>query len=169
DRVLVSAAPGVPGAIPFWKGEGPGRPYELGEGIGQTSRELAALTEPKAIKRLTEDHSLDLQAAQNLMTFLSDQQAATGAVPSDRTVVVERFRDEIGDWRVCILTPFGARVHAPWSMAIGARLRDALGLEVQSLWSDDGIALHLPDAAAPPPTDDVLVDPDEVEDLVVAE
>src|SRR5205085_4908841 len=91
------------------------------------------------------------------------------AVPSDRAVVVERFRDEIGDWRLCILTPFGARVHAPWALAIGARLRDSLGLEVSSLWSDDGIALHRPDADAPPPTDDVLVDPDEVEDLVVAE
>ena len=169
DRVLVSPAPGVPGAIPFWKGEGPGRPYELGEAIGKASRELAALPEAKAIARLTEDHSLDEQAAQNLMTFLSDQQAATGAVPSDRTVVVERFRDEIGDWRVCILTPFGARVHAPWSMAIGARLRDALGLEVQSLWSDDGIALHLPDADATPPIDELIIDPAEIEELVMGE
>src|SRR5205085_8951663 len=83
--------------------------------------------------------------------------------------VVERFRDEIGDWRLCILSPFGARVHAPWALALGARLRDSLGLEVSSLWSDDGIALHLPDADAPPPTDDVIVDPDEVEELVVAE
>src|SRR5206468_2925976 len=103
-----------PGLIPVWKGEGPGRPYELGESIGRASRELVALSEPKALERLTKQHSLDEQAAQNLLTFLNDQQKATGAVPSDRTVVVERFRDEIGDWRVCILTPFGARVHAPW-------------------------------------------------------
>ena len=169
DRVLVSPAPGVPGAIPFWKGEGPGRPYELGEAIGKASRELASLPEKKALKRLTEQHSLDEQAAQNLLTFLSDQQAATGAVPSDRTVVVERFRDEIGDWRVCILTPFGARVHAPWSLALGARLRDALGLEVQSLWSDDGIAIHLPDSDATPPTDELIIDPGEIEELVMAE
>jgi ATP-dependent helicase Lhr and Lhr-like helicase len=169
DRVLVSPAPGVPGAIPFWKGEGPGRPYELGEAIGKASRELAALPEAKALARLTRDHSLDEQAAQNLLTFLSDQQAATGAVPSDRTIVVERFRDEIGDWRVCILTPFGARVHAPWSMAIGARLRDSLGLEVQSLWSDDGIAIHLPDADATPPIDELIIDPTEIEELVMAE
>jgi ATP-dependent helicase Lhr and Lhr-like helicase len=169
DRVLVSPAPGVPGAIPFWKGEGPGRPYELGEAIGKASRELAALPEKKALERLTKEHSLDEQAAQNLLTFLSDQQAATGAVPSDRTVVVERFRDEIGDWRVCILTPFGARVHAPWSMAIGARLRDALGLEVQSLWSDDGIAIHLPDADATPPIDELVIDPGEIEEIVMAE
>src|ERR671922_242421 len=118
-RVLVSPATGVPGLIPFWKGEGPGRPYELGEAIGKASRELAELPEQKALERLTEQYSLDEQAAQNLITFLADQQAATGAVPSDRTVVVERFRDEIGDWRVCILTPFGARVHAPWSLALG--------------------------------------------------
>ncbi len=169
DRVLVSPAPGVPGLIPFWKGEGPGRPYELGEAIGKASRELAALPEKKALERLTEQHSLDEQAARNLLTFLSDQQEATGAVPSDRTVVVERFRDEIGDWRMCILTPFGARVHAPWSMAIGARLRDALGLEVQSLWSDDGIAVHLPDADAPPPTEELIVDPAEIEELVMTE
>jgi ATP-dependent helicase Lhr and Lhr-like helicase len=169
DRVLVSPAPGVPGLIPFWKGEGPGRPYELGEAIGKASRELAALPEKKALERLTRQHSLDEQAAQNLITFLSDQQEATGAVPSDRTVVVERFRDEIGDWRMCILTPFGARVHAPWSMAIGSRLRDSLGLEVQSLWSDDGIAVHLPDADAPPPTEELIVDPSEIEELVMTE
>src|SRR2546423_2361415 len=169
DRVLVSPAPGVPGAVPFWKGEGVGRPYELGEAIGRASRELVALSEEKALARLANDHALDERAARNLLTFLTEQQTATGAVPSDRAVVVERFRDEIGDWRLCILTPFGARVHAPWALAIGARLRESLGLEVSSLWSDDGIALHLPDADAPPPTDDVLVDPDEVEDLVVAE
>ena len=169
DRVLVSPAPGVPGAIPFWKGEGPGRPYELGEQIGKASRELAALPEKKALERLTKDHSLDEQAARNLLTFLNDQQAATGAVPSDRTVVIERFKDEIGDWRVCILTPFGARVHAPWALALGARLRDSLGLEVQSLWSDDGIAIHLPDADTTPPTEDLVIDPLEIEEIVTAE
>jgi ATP-dependent Lhr-like helicase len=166
DRVLVSPAPGVPGLIPFWKGEGPGRPYELGEAIGKASRELVSMPEKKALARLTEQHSLDEQAAQNLLTFLGDQQAATGAVPSDRTVVVERFRDEIGDWRLCILGP---RVHAPWSLALGARLRDALGLEVQSLWSDDGIAVHLPDADATPPIDELIIDPSEIEELVMAE
>ncbi|HYZ18027.1 MAG TPA: DEAD/DEAH box helicase [Gaiellaceae bacterium] len=169
DRVLVSPAPGVPGLIPFWKGEGPGRPYELGEQIGRASRELVSLAENKALERLTERHALDEQAARNLLTFLNDQLAATGAVPSDRTVVVERFRDEIGDWRVCILTPFGARVHAPWSLALGARLRDALGLEVQSIYSDDGIALHLPDADATPPTDEVILDPGDVEELLMGE
>ena len=168
DRVLVSPAPGVPGAIPFWKGEGIGRPYELGEAIGRASRELVALSDEQALERLTARHFLDERAAGNLITFLREQAAATGAVPSDRTVVVERFRDEIGDWRVCILTPFGARVHAPWALALAARLRDSLGVEVQSLWSDDGIALHLPDADAPPPVADLAIGPDEIEELVVA-
>jgi ATP-dependent helicase Lhr and Lhr-like helicase len=169
DRVLVSPAPGVPGAVPFWKGEGVGRPYELGEAIGQTSRELIALSEPKALARLQEEHRLDERAARNLLTFLNEQAAATGAVPSDRTVVVERFRDEIGDWRLCILTPFGARIHAPWALALSARMRDSLGIEVQSIWSDDGIALHLPDADAPPPTDEIVISPDDIEELVVQE
>ncbi|MFL5938800.1 MAG: DEAD/DEAH box helicase [Gaiellaceae bacterium] len=169
DRVLVSPAPGVPGAVPFWKGEGVGRPYELGAAIGQASRELVALPEAKAIERLREDFLLDQRAALNLVTFLREQEAATGAVPSDKTIVVERFRDEIGDWRVCILTPFGGRVHAPWAMAIAKRLRESLGLEVQSLWSDDGIALHLPDADATPALEEILVDPNEIEELVVAE
>jgi ATP-dependent Lhr-like helicase len=169
DRVLVSPAPGVPGAVPFWKGEGVGRPYELGEAIGKTSRELVAQSHKTAVKRLTEEHRLDERAANNLLTFLNEQAAATGAVPSDRTIVVERFRDEIGDWRLCVLTPFGARVHAPWALALAARFRDSLGLEVQSIWSDDGIALHLPDADAPPPIDDILISPEDVEELVVQE
>jgi ATP-dependent Lhr-like helicase len=169
DRVLVSPAPGVPGAVPFWKGEGVGRPYELGAAIGQASRELVALSHKRAVERLTKEHSLDERAANNLLVFLREQEKHTGAVPSDRTVVVERFRDEIGDWRVCILSPFGARVHAPWALALAARLRESLGLEVQQLWSDDGIALHLPDADSPPPTDDLLIEPDELEELVLAE
>jgi ATP-dependent helicase Lhr and Lhr-like helicase len=169
DRVLVSPAPGLPGMVPFWKGEGVGRPYELGEQIGRASRELIALSQAKALDRLTRQHRLDERAANNLLAFLREQEGVTGVVPSDRTVVVERFRDEIGDWRLCILTPFGARVHAPWAMAAAARLRHALGLETQSIWSDDGIAFHLPDADAPPPIEEVLVDPNELEDIVVAE
>jgi ATP-dependent Lhr-like helicase len=169
DRVLVSPAPGVPGAVPFWKGEGVGRPYELGAAIGKFSRELLGFTDENALGRLQQTHLLDERAAHNLLGFLREQEAATRTVPSDRTVVVERFRDEIGDWRLCILTPFGARVHAPWALATAARLRDSLGLEVQSIWSDDGIAFHLPDADAPPPTEDLLISPDELEDLVVQE
>ena len=168
DRVLVSPAPGVPGSVPFWKGEGIGRPYELGRAIGEFSRKVASWPGIDKAKGMS-IQGLDERAEQNLLQFLHDQQAATGVVPSDRTVVVERFRDEIGDWRLCILTPFGARVHAPWALATAARLRDSLGLEVQSIWSDDGIAFHLPDADAPPPTDDLLIPPEEIEDLVVQE
>ena len=169
DRVIVSPAPGVPGAVPFWKGEGVGRPFELGEKIGRASRELVARSDESALTHLRDDYHLDPRAAQNLLTFLREQAAATGVVPSDRSIVVERFRDEIGDWRVCILTPFGGRVHAPWGMALTARLRDSLGLEAQSIWSDDGIALHLPEADAPPSLADLLIGPDEIEELVVAE
>jgi len=168
DRVLVSPAPGVPGAVPFWKGEGVGRPYELGARIGAASRELAALPDANAASRLAGDYHLDGLAARNLLAFLREQERSS-ALPTDRTVVVERFRDEIGDWRVCVLTPFGGRVHAPWSMALSARLRDTLGAEVQSLWSDDGIALHFPDADAPPSLADLLLEPQELEDLVVQE
>jgi len=167
DRVLVSPAPGVPGAVPFWRGEGVGRPYELGEAVGAVSREILALSERKALERLRGEHSLDERAAANLLAFLREQEGATGAVPSDRTVVVERFRDEIGDWRLCILTPFGARVHAPWALALAARVRESLGLDANAIWSDDGIAIHLPDADAAPPSDLVLIDPEEIEELVV--
>ncbi len=168
DRVLVSPAPGVPGVAPFWKGEGVGRPAELGERVGKTTRELVALGDD-AMGRLEGEYGLDERAAKNLLTFLREQEAATGVVPSDRSIVVERFRDEIGDWRVCVLTPFGGRVHAPWGLALAARLRDSLDLDAHSLWSDDGIALHFPDADAPPPLADLLLDPDEVEELVLAE
>src|SRR5687767_10124292 len=168
DRVLVSPAPGVPGLVPFWKGEGVGRPYELGEAIGRAGRELVALPDAKARDRLTGEHELDERAAGNLLTFLREQEQATGVLPSDRTIVLERFRDEIGDWRLCILTPFGARVHAPWALALAARVRQPPGLAVQSIWSDAGIALHFPDADAPPPTEHPILDPDELGDLGVA-
>ena len=168
DRVLVSPAPGVPGAVPFWKGEGVGRPFELGHAIGAFSRQVASWSSQTSLTNLTRA-GLDHRAATNLVRFLHEQQAATGAVPSDRTVVVERFRDEIGDWRVCILTPFGARVHAPWALALAARVRESMGVDVQTIWSDDGIALHFPDADATPPTEDLILDPDELDDLVVQE
>jgi ATP-dependent Lhr-like helicase len=169
DRVLVSPAPGVPGIAPFWKGEGVGRPAELGEKIGRTARERSALADAAAIERVEGEYGLESRAARNLVTFLREQEAATGVVPSDRTLVVERFRDEIGDWRVCILSPFGGRVHAPWAMALRSRLRESLDLDVQSLWSDDGIALHFPDSDTAPPLDDLLLEPEEIEDLVLGE
>jgi ATP-dependent Lhr-like helicase len=168
DRVIVSPAPGQPGKLPFWHGDAPGRPVELGRALGAFVRELQRATPDAARARLVEI-GLDEWAAANTLAYLAEQREATGHVPDDRTIVVERFRDEIGDWRVCILSPFGGRVHAPWAMAIAARLRESLGVEAQSIWSDDGIALHFPEADAPPPTEDLLVDPADVEDLVVAE
>jgi ATP-dependent Lhr-like helicase len=168
DRVLVSPAPGVPGAVPFWKGEGLGRPYELGRAVGRLARELAAARPATAERRLRDESRFDRLAAANLVTYLADQQAATGVVPSDRAIVAERFRDEVGDWRLCVLSPFGARVHAPWALALQARLRER-GTTAHVIWSDDGIACHLPDADEAPAADAALVGPDEVEDLVIGE
>ena len=125
DRVVVTPAPGAPGAVPFWKGEGVGRPYELGEAVGRLARELIVAGPERGAARLRAESSFDDRAARNLMNYLEDQAIATGTVPSDRAIVVERFRDEIGDWRLCVLTPFGARVHAPWALAAGARIRAA--------------------------------------------
>jgi ATP-dependent Lhr-like helicase len=165
DRVVVTPAPGVPGAVPFWHGDSIGRPRELGEAIGAFAR-WAVEQEPAVLER---EYDLDERAADNLVAFLREQQAATLVVPSDRTVVVERFRDEIGDWRLCVLSPYGGRVHAAWALALTARIRDRFGLESDAIWSDDGIIVHLPDADEPPGAELVLVEPDEVEDLVVAE
>ncbi len=169
DRVLVSPAPGAPGAVPFWRGEGPGRPFEVGEAVGRTAREIAALSPADATARLRGESAFDDRAAANLIAYLDDQIQATGVVPSDRALVVERFRDEIGDWRLCLLSPFGGRVHAPWALAIAARLREATGGDAHAIWSDDGIAVHLPDADVTPGAEAILVDPTELEELVIGE
>src|SRR5207247_1641630 len=165
DRVIVTPAPGVPGAVPFWKGDGIGRPAELGRAIGAFARE-AVSADPK---QLAKDFDLDRRAAENLVAYLREQQAATRVVPSDESIVVERFRDEIEDWRLCVLSPFEGRVHAAWGLALAARIRDEAGLEADAIWSDDGIIVHLPDADEPPSSDLVMVDPEELEDLVVRE
>ncbi len=165
DRVIVTPAPGAPGAVPFWKGDGIGRPAELGRAIGAFSRE-AVSREPA---ELAAEYDLDPRAANNLVTYLREQQQATRVVPSDETIVVERFRDEIGDWRLCILSPFGGRVHSAWGLALAAKIRAEHDLEADAIWSDDGIVIHLPDADEPPPADLVLIDPDEIEDLIVGE
>jgi ATP-dependent helicase Lhr and Lhr-like helicase len=165
DRVIVTPAPGAPGAVPFWKGDGIGRPKELGEAIGAFVRE--AVDQDPA--ELATDYDLDERAARNLSAFLREQRDATRVVPSDRTIVIERFRDEIGDWRLCVLSPYGGRVHAAWALALSARVRDEFGLESDAIWSDDGIIVHLPDADEAPAADLVLVQPDELEELVVKE
>ena len=166
DRVIVAPAPGEPGRMPFWRGDAPGRPLEFGRAVGRLSRELIELDDSQARAKLEDRHALDAQAAENLLRYLREQQEATDEAPSDRTIVVESFIDEIGDWRVCILSPFGSRVHAPWAMAVAARLReDELG-EVDMHWSDDGLVFRLPESDKPPSVDHFLPSSDDVEDLV---
>jgi ATP-dependent Lhr-like helicase len=169
SQVLVVPAPGEPGKIAFWKADTPSRPVELGAALGKMVRELRA-SEPKvAEKRLRERAGFDDLAIKNLLAYLEDQAAATGAVPDDRTIVVERFRDEVGDWRVCVHTPFGGRVHAPLALAMEARLREKLGVDVRALWTDDGIAMHLPEVEAPPSLDELILEPEEVEALIASQ
>ena len=167
DRVMVSPAPGEPGKMPFWKGEGPGRPVELGMAIGKLVRELRKAAPAAAVATLVQQHGLDAKAAANLIAYLDQQHAAAGAVPDDRTIVIERSRDDLGDWRVAVLSPLGSRVHAPWAMAATARIRDQAGLDVEVMWSDDGFVVRYPDGERPPDTSLLLPDPDEVERLVV--
>ena len=166
DRVVVTPAPGQPGKMPFWHGDQIGRPYELGRALGEFVRRVDSLPDD----RLAEEHHLDPFALRNLRAYLDDEREATGGVlPTDRQVVVQRFRDELGDWRVCVLSPFGARVHAPWALAIEARIRRRLDVEVHAIWSDDGIVVRLPEADDAPPVDAVVLEPEEVEELVVGE
>ena len=167
DRVLVSPAPGEPGKMPFWKGEGPGRPIELGMAIGKLVRDLRRREPAEALATLQNDHGLDALASANLLKYLDEQHAAAGAVPDDRTIVIEQSRDDLGDWRVAVLTPFGSRIHAPWAMAATARVRDEAGLDVEVMWSDDGFVVRYPDGERPPDTSLLIPDPDEVERLVV--
>ena len=203
DRVVVSPAPGEPGKLPFWHGDGPGRPYELGQALGAFHRDILGQADDDrdaARTRLQAEHDLDAWAADNLVSYLEQQREITGAVPDDRTIVVERFRDELGDWRICLLSPFGAQVHAPWAMAIERRLTTE-GYDPEVMWTDDGIVLRLVDATADPFTgaiggvlgdpepesagdadgtgngapaaapasvlDAMMIDPDEIEQLVV--
>lgn len=167
DRVLVSPAPGEPGKMPFWHGDAAGRPLEFGRRIGALVREIRELPRNAAISRLTREHDLDPIAAENLIRFLVDQEIVTTAVPDDRTIVIERVRDELGDWRVCVLTPFGSRVHAPWAMAVTGRIRAAGGPDVETMWADDGFVLRFPDTEAAPDPGVLLPDPAEAMDLVL--
>jgi len=167
DRVIVAPAPGEPGKMPFWRGDGPGRPLELGRALGAFVRELGSRAEAAGVTWLRRDYALDERAARNLWRYVNAQREATGTLPTDRELTVERFRDELGDYRVCILSPFGARVHAPGALALEARLGAAAGFEVQTLWSDDGIVLRFAGADEPPPLATLLPEPEEIEDLVI--
>ena len=169
DQVIVSPAPGQPGRLPFWKGDAPGRPAELGAAIGAFTRELGEVSEQQATARLQAE-GLDKLAAANLLAYLSEQRKATGYLPDDRTLVLERFRDELGDWRLVLHSPYGSQLHAPWALAIAARLRERYaGMDVQAIHTDDGIVIRVPDADDPPPAGIAALDPDELEQLVTAE
>lgn len=169
DRVLVSPAPGQPGKMPFWHGDAPGRPLELGRALGAFLREVDSAT-PERGRERAQAAGLDDWGAANLLAYLAEQKAATGHLPDDRTLLVERFRDELGDWRLVVHSPFGAQVNAPWALVLAARLRERYGVDVASMHSDDGIVLRLPDTTGEPPEADLAVlDPDDVEREVTAE
>ncbi|QIK72079.1 DEAD/DEAH box helicase [Propioniciclava coleopterorum] len=177
DQVLVSPAPGQAARLPFWKGDTLGRPAELGAAVGAFVREVGGLEADAARPRLAAS-GLDAWAADNLLAYLAEQREATGTLPSDRTIVVERFTDELGDWRIVVHSPYGAKVHAPWALAIGARMRERFGVDVSAMHADDGIVLRLPylgDADADTssggglPADlleQILLDPEDVRALV---
>jgi len=167
ERVTVTPAPGEPGKMPFWHGDRPGRPRELGRAIGALARELSALTPAKARTLLHERHMFDERATKNLLAYLADEREAAGAIPTDETIVVERFVDELGDHRVCVLSPLGARIHAPWATAVAARLREETGNEVDTLWSDDGMAFRVPEADRPPDAALFFPSAEEIESIVV--
>ena len=169
DRVLVSPAPGQPGRLPFWTGDTLGRPAELGMAIGQFTREVAAMPREEAIARAT-TAGLDAWAADNLMSLIEEQREATNAIPHDQQLVVERFRDELGDWRLVVHSPFGTPVHAPWSLAINARLRERYGMDAQAMATDDGIVLRIPETDQDPPGAELIAfEPDEIEQIVTTE
>lgn len=169
DQVLVTPAPGEPGRMPFWKGESVGRPLEFGKAIGELSAELAKTSRKRALKKLQDEHALDELAAGNLMDYLRDQTEATEELPSHNMIIIESFLDEVGDWRIVVLSPFGSRVHAPWSMAVLSQLRNAGFEDIDSMWADDGMVFRIPDTGELPPKDLFLPRSDEVEEIVISQ
>jgi ATP-dependent Lhr-like helicase len=167
DRVLVSPAPGEPAKMPFWRADSAGRPLELGRAVGELVRTLVHLPPAAAVQRLVRHHDLDQQAAENLLRYLADQIKAAGAVPDDRTILIERCRDELGDWRICVLSPFGGRIHAPWAMAVVERARAETGLDVETMWTDDGFVVRFPETEEPPDRKLMIPASEEVEALVL--
>jgi ATP-dependent Lhr-like helicase len=167
DRVLVRPAPGEAGKMPFWHGDQAGRPLEFGRRIGGLVRELRESPHSVAVARLVAEHDLEPGAAENVLRYLADQELATVVVPDDRNIVIERVRDELGDWRVCVLTPFGSRIHAPWAMAVTAKLRATSGQEVETMWSEDGFVLRFPETEEAPAVDAILLEPEEAAELVL--
>ncbi len=167
DRVIVEPAPGEIGKLPFWKGEGVGRPIDVGRAIGAMTAKIGGMKDDAAFEMLTKTYRLDHLAARNLIAYIREQHETTGTLPTDRSITIERFRDELGDYRVCILTPFGARVHAPWALALEAMLARKTGAQVQTLYSDDGIVVRFADSEDAPPIDSLIPEPEDIESLVV--
>jgi ATP-dependent Lhr-like helicase len=167
DEVRVSPAPGEPGRLPFWRGESPGRPLSLGRAMGDLTQAVSSLDHEETRAWLTDNTPLDENAAANLSNHVREQKEITGALPTATCIIVERFRDELGDWRLCLLSPLGSRVLAPWAMAIEAKLSAEAGFDVRAMWTDDGIALRFADTEVLPPIDDLLIDPEDVEELVM--
>jgi ATP-dependent Lhr-like helicase len=169
DRVIVSPAPGEPGKIPFWRGDGPGRPIELGRALGRFTREISEMGREEALTRLTGRNHLDPDSASVLLSYLREQRERGGAIPTDRNLVIEKFRDELGDWRIAILSPFGARVHAPWALAVASALGERAGFQVETTYSDDGILFRFSDVDSVPGRDLLVPAAEEVEDRVIDE
>ncbi len=168
DKVEVVPAPGEASAsMPFWHGDMMGRSIETGRAIGRFTRDIMGEEPEAAHGKLRSEYHLDDLAASNLLNYLNEEKEATGLLPTDRTIVVERFRDEIGDWRLVLLSPLGARVHAPWAMALRQRFRERHGSDVDAIWSDDGIAFRFPDSDDPPEADELILDPDDVESVLL--
>jgi ATP-dependent Lhr-like helicase len=166
DRVLVAPAPGDPGKMPFWHGDRAARPMEFGRSIGALVRQLREMPRPVAVTTLVKTHDLEAGAAENLMQYLADQETATTVVPDDRNIVIERVRDELGNWRVCVLTPFGSRIHTPWAMAAAAKVRANGGPDVETMSSEDGFVLRFPESDAAPDVSALLLAPAEAAELV---
>ena len=153
--------------MPFWHGDRAGRPIEFGRRIGALVRELGEMPRAVAVARLAGEHDLEPGAAENLMRYLADQEIVTTIVPDDRNIVIERVRDELGDWRVCVLTPFGSRIHAPWAMAATAKIRANGGPDVETMWSEDGFVLRFPEADVAPDVEPLLMPAEEAAELVM--
>ena len=169
DKVIVTPAAGIPGKMPFWHGDRAGRTLAFGNRIGQLTRRIAEMDPRAAMAMLMKEHHLDLRAADDLVAYVSEESKHVGAVPTDRTIVIERVPDELGDLRICVLTPFGARIHAPWAMAALKRLREERAGDIEAVWSDDGIVFRVPGGEAPPPVDLLFPSSEEVEDIVTRE
>ena len=169
DKVLVTPAAGQPGKMPFWHGDRPGRSIAFGRRVGKLVRAVAAASPAEAAAFLHKDHHLDARATDDLVSYVKEEAKAAGAVPTDRTIVIERVPDELGDLRICVLTPFGSRVHAPWAMAVLRRLREARAGDIEAVWADDGMIFRVPGGETPPENDLFFPSPDEIEDIVTRE